>query len=155
MRGSFDNPIEHAENNNIITINLLQACRVLKFNPLLIICSTSEVYGNVKKKNMPITENNYISPINPYAVTKVYQDLISEVYRDSFNMKIIITRSFYYVRRINLFQTAFARQIALFEKGKIKILKYEISKYENIYRHRRCYGSLLDCSKGKIGETII
>ena len=33
------------------------------------------------KKNMPITENNYISPINPYAVTKVYQDLISQVYR--------------------------------------------------------------------------
>ncbi len=156
VRGSFDDPIEHAENNNIITINLLQACRVLKFNPLLIICSTSEVYGNVKKKNMPITENNYISPINPYAVTKVYQDLISQVYRDSFNMKIIITRMFSYTnaRRINLFQTAFARQIALFEKGKIKILKHgnlkSMRTFIDIEDAMEAYWIV--AKKGKIGE---
>ena len=121
VRGSFDDPIEHAKNNNIITINLLEACRSLNLDPLMIICSTSEVYGNVERKNMPITEKNFIAPINPYAVTKVYQDLISQVYRDSFGMKIIITRMFSYTnaRRANLFQTAFARQIALFEKGKI------------------------------------
>jgi len=156
VRGSFDNPIEHAENNNIITINLLQACRILKFNPLLIICSTSEVYGNVKRRNMPITENNYISPINPYAVTKVYQDLISQVYRDSFNMKIIITRMFSYTnaRRINLFQTAFARQIALIEKGKIKILKHgnlkSMRTFVDIEDAMEAYWIV--AKKGKIGE---
>ena len=46
------------------------------------ICSTSEVYGSVSKKYMPINEKQKIAPINPYAVTKVYQDLISQVYQN-------------------------------------------------------------------------
>ena len=90
VRLSFDNPIDFTKNNNVITVNLLEACRNVKINPLIVICSTSEVYGNVDKKNMPITEKQNISPINPYAVTKVYQDLISQVYFKSFKSKIII-----------------------------------------------------------------
>lgn len=157
VRGSFDNPIEHAKNNNIITINLLEACRSLKLDPLMIICSTSEVYGNVKRKNMPITEKNLIAPINPYAVTKVYQDLISQVYRDSFGMKIIITRMFSYTnaRRANLFQTAFARQIALIEKGKINILKHgnlkSMRTFIDIEDAMEAYWVV--AKKGKIGEV--
>ena len=67
---------------------------------------------------MPIKENQKIAPINPYAVTKTYQDLLSQVYYNSFKLKIIITRMFSYTnaRRKNLFQTAFATQIARCEK---------------------------------------
>ena len=50
VRGSFDEPLLHTKNNTIITANLLEAVRRLNFDPLIIICSTSEVYGNVKKK---------------------------------------------------------------------------------------------------------
>ena len=32
--------------------------RLLKKNPIIQICSTSEVYGNVSKSNMPISENS-------------------------------------------------------------------------------------------------
>lgn len=156
VRGSFDNPIEHAKNNNIITINILEACKKNNLNPLIMICSTSEVYGNVKKKDMPISEKNYISPINPYAVTKVYQDLISQVYRDSFKMKIIITRMFSYTnaRRLNLFQTAFARQIALIESKKIKVLTHGNLKstrtFIDIDDAMEAYW--IAAKKGKIGE---
>ena len=87
VRGSFDHPIKISKNNNIITVNLLEACRRTKIDPLIIICSTSEVYGRVEKKDMPITETNNISPINPYAVTKAYQDLLSQVYYKSFGLK--------------------------------------------------------------------
>ena len=93
VRGSFDYPIDHAYNNNLITINLLEAVRKNKINPIIMICSTSEVYGIVDKKSMPIKENQQIAPINPYAVTKVYQDLISR-YHKSFNLNIIINRMF-------------------------------------------------------------
>ena len=125
MRGSFDEPIKISHNNNIITANLLEACRKSKANPLIIICSTSEVYGNVKK-NMPINENNNIAPINPYAATKAYQDLLSQIYHKSFGLKIIITRMFSYTnaRRINLFQTAFAKQIVDCERGKKSFLEH-------------------------------
>ena len=106
-RGSFNEPLLHTKNNTLITANLLEAVRKLKINPLIIICSTSEVYGNVKRKDMPIKENQMIAPINPYAVTKTYQDLLSQVYSSSFNLKIIITRMFSYTnaRRKNLFHS--------------------------------------------------
>ena len=51
VRGSFDEPISHAQNNNLITVNLLEAIRELKLKSLIIICSTSEVYGNVPRSN--------------------------------------------------------------------------------------------------------
>jgi len=156
VRGSFDFPIDHAKNNNIITVNLLEAVRRSNFNPVIMICSTSEVYGKVPKNKMPITEEHKIAPINPYAVTKVYQDLISQVYQKSFNLKIIITRMFSYTnaRRKNLFQTSFANQIALLEKGKIKYLKHgnlkSVRTFVDIDDAMSAYW--LAATKGKIGE---
>ena len=63
------------------------------------------MYGAVKKKDVPINENQKIAPVNPYAVSKTFQDLLSQVYFKSFNLKIIITRMFSYTnsRRNNLF----------------------------------------------------
>ena len=40
-----------------------------------------------------INENQKIAPINPYAATKAFQDLISQIYHKSFGLKIIITRA--------------------------------------------------------------
>jgi GDPmannose 4,6-dehydratase/GDP-4-dehydro-6-deoxy-D-mannose reductase len=91
VRLSFDDPIEVTSNNNLITVNLLEAVRQLNQNPIIIICSTSEVYGNVTKKDIPINEKQKISPANPYAVSKAFQDLLSQVYFKSFGLKIIIT----------------------------------------------------------------
>ena len=124
VRGSFDDPLLHIKNNNLITANLLEVIRVLKIDPLIIICSSSEVYGKVEKKFMPITEEQNIAPINPYATTKAFQDLLSQVYSKSFKKRIIITRMFSYTnaRRKNLFQTAFAMQIAKCEKYNLKKL---------------------------------
>ena len=156
VRGSFDFPLEISNNNNAITVNLLEACRKSKINPLIIICSTSEVYGNVLKKNMPIDENNNIAPINPYAVTKAYQDLLSQVYHKSFGLKIIITRMFSYsnARRKNLFQTAFAKQIVDCERGKKNFIEHgnleSVRTFVDIEDAMESYW--LAAKKGKIGE---
>ena len=156
VRGSFDYPIDHAYNNNLITINLLEAVRKNKINPIIMICSTSEVYGIVDKKSMPIKENQQIAPINPYAVTKVYQDLISQVYHKSFNLNIIITRMFSYTnaRRSNLFQSSFAKQIVLCENNKAKYLKHgnlnSIRTFVDINDAMEAYWIVR--KKGKIGE---
>ena len=120
------------------------------------ICSTSEVYGSVSKKYMPITEKQKIAPINPYAVTKVYQDLISQVYQKSFGLNIIITRMFSYTnaRRSNLFQSAFARQIVLCELNKKKYLKHgnlkSVRTFVDIEDAMEAYW--MAAKKGKIGE---
>ena len=156
VRGSFDQPLLHTKNNTSITANLLEAVRRLKINPLIIICSTSEVYGNVKRKDMPIKENQMIAPINPYAVTKTYQDLLSQVYASSFNLKIIITRMFSYTnaRRKNLFQTAFAMQIARCEKKLQKTIRHgnldSVRTFVDIDDAMEAYW--LTATKGKVGE---
>jgi GDP-4-dehydro-6-deoxy-D-mannose reductase len=156
VRGSFDKPLLYTKNNTLITANLLEAVRKLKIDPLIIICSTSEVYGNVKKKDMPIKENQIIAPINPYAVTKTYQDLLSQVYASSFNLKIIITRMFSYTnaRRKNLFQTSFAIQIVRCENKLQKTMRHgnlnSVRTFVDIDDAMEAYW--LTATKGKIGE---
>jgi len=157
VRGSFDDPIDCTSNNNLITVNLLEAIRQIKINPVVVICSTSEVYGSVTKKDIPISENQKISPINPYAVSKTFQDLLSQVYFKSFGLRIIITRMFSYInsRRNNLFQTAFANQIAKIEIGKLKKLKHgnlkSIRTFLDIDDAMEAYW--LVARKGRIGEV--
>jgi GDP-4-dehydro-6-deoxy-D-mannose reductase len=156
VRLSFDNPIEITSNNNLITVNLLEAVRQLNQNPIIIICSTSEVYGAVTKKDIPIKENQKIAPANPYAVSKTFQDLLSQVYFKSFGLRIIITRMFSYTnaRRNNLFQTSFASQIAKIEVGKAKNLKHgnleSIRTFVDIDDAMEAYW--LTAKKGKVGE---
>jgi GDPmannose 4,6-dehydratase/GDP-4-dehydro-6-deoxy-D-mannose reductase len=156
VRLSFDDPIEVTSNNNLITVNLLEAVRQLNQNPIIIICSTSEVYGNVTKKDIPINEKQKISPVNPYAVSKTFQDLLSQVYFKSFGLKIIITRMFSYTnaRRNNLFQTSFANQIAKIEAGKKKQLKHgnleSIRTFVDVEDAMEAYW--LAAKRGKIGE---
>ena len=118
VRDSFDNPLKFADNNNSITLNLLESIRRLKLKTLIMICSTSEVYGAVTKKDIPIDENQPISPVNPYAATKAFQDIISQIYYKCYKLNIVITRMFSYTnaRRMNLFQTSFANQIAMIER---------------------------------------
>ena len=89
VRESFDVPKKIIENNNSITLNLLEVIRKNRINPLIIIVSTSEVYGKVRKKDTPIKETKNINPVNPYSVSKAFQDLLSQVYNKSYGLKII------------------------------------------------------------------
>lgn len=124
VRMSFDYPKEIIKNNNNCTLNLLESIRILKIKPVIMICSTSEVYGVVSKKNIPIKENCSLNPASPYAVSKVFQDLLAQTYFKNYKLNIIITRMFSYFnsRRTNLFSSNWADQIAQIERGKKKIL---------------------------------
>ena len=117
VRQSFDNPV-HTVNNNInITLNLLEAIRLLKdkegYNPIVICCSTSECYGNPSRQDIPIKESCPLRPINPYAVSKLAQDSLSDVYYLNYKLNIIRTRMFSYLnaKRLDLFASNFAKQI--------------------------------------------
>jgi len=156
VRESFDLPRKTIENNNAVTLNLLEVIRINKINPLIIICSTSEVYGKVSKKDIPIKETKNINPVNPYSVSKAFQDLLSQSYFKSYGLKIIITRMFSYTnaRRNDLFQTAFANQIANIERGKKKILIHgNLNSVRNIIDINDAMEAYwLAAKRGKIGE---
>jgi len=156
VRKSFDTPYTFINNNIDITINLLESIRRLKIKPLTIICSTSEVYGLVSKKEIPIKEKQIMRPASPYAVSKSTQDLLSQVYHKNYGQNIIITRMFSYTnaRRKDLFATSFANQISLIEKGIIKILRHgnleSVRTFVDISDAMEAYW--LTAKKGKIGE---
>ncbi len=119
VKASFHNPSTVLQNNIISTTNLFEVLKILNLNPIFQLCSTSEVYGQVLKSEIPINENNPIRPSSPYAVSKVAQDLLGYSYFKSYNFNIIRTRMFTYInpRRSDLFATSFARQIARIEVG--------------------------------------
>ena len=55
VRASFKTPLSVIENNIMGTVNLLEAIRSLDFDPIIQLCSTSVVYGQVDPKNVPIS----------------------------------------------------------------------------------------------------
>ena len=124
VRAGFDNPISVMNNNILSTINILEAIKILNLKTKVQICSTSEVYGNVMKKDIPIKESLIYRPASPYAVSKTTQDLLAQVYFLNYGMKTIITRMFAYInpRREDLFATSFAKQAIEIEMGKRKTL---------------------------------
>jgi GDPmannose 4,6-dehydratase/GDP-4-dehydro-6-deoxy-D-mannose reductase len=126
VKASFITPLAVLDNNITSTANLLEAVRAAEIDPVIQICSTSEVYGAVDPKDVPIKEDCPIRPANPYAVSKTTQDMLGAVYHTSYGMKIITTRMFAYLnpRREDLFATAFARQVARIEQGLQKELTH-------------------------------
>jgi len=154
VKASFDHPREIILNNNNSTLNLLETIRISKINPIILLSSTSEVYGN--SHSGFLNENAPLSPNNPYAVSKTFQDILAQNYIKIYKLQIIITRMFTYLnaRRANLFASSWARQILDIEDGKIKYLKHgnlessrsimSISDAVNAY--------WLAAKKGKIGS---
>lgn len=118
---SFNAPVDTLQTNIIGTTCLLEAIRITKIDPVIHICSSSEVYGQVKENEVPINENCPLRPSSPYAVSKVGEDMIAYQYWLSYGIKTIRTRMFTHTgpRRGKVFVvSAFARQIALIEKKK-------------------------------------
>lgn len=119
VRASFIYPQAVLSNNILGTCNLFEAVRLLKMDPVIQHCSTSEVYGQVDPADVPIREEAPIRPTSPYAVSKAAQDHLAWTYFRSYGMKIIRTRMFAYInpRRTDLFATSFVRQAARIEAG--------------------------------------
>lgn len=117
---SFNSPIQTLWSNVIGTANLLEAVRITGIDPVIHICSSSEVYGQVEKKDVPINETAPFRPASPYAVSKVGEDMIALQYWLSYKMRTIRTRMFTHTgpRRGDVFAMSFfAKQIAACELG--------------------------------------
>jgi GDP-mannose 4,6-dehydratase len=121
---SFLTPVTTLTTNIIGTTNLMEELRIAKersvCDPVILSCSSSEVYGIPTEDEVPITEDNYIRPANPYSISKVGHDLMSQYYHKAYDMKVIITRMFSHEgkRRGKRFAlSSFAHQIVQNEKG--------------------------------------
>jgi GDPmannose 4,6-dehydratase/GDP-4-dehydro-6-deoxy-D-mannose reductase len=118
---SFTAPADTLNTNIIGTCNLLDAVRIVGINPRIHICSSSEVYGQVRPDEVPITEETPLRPASPYAVSKVGEDMLAFQYGLSYQLDLVRTRMFTHTgpRRGDVFaESSFARQIAEIEANK-------------------------------------
>jgi GDP-4-dehydro-6-deoxy-D-mannose reductase len=119
---SWDHPHLYMTVNYNATLNILEGMRLSgKGDMKILIPGSAEEYGDVAEENIPITANTAMQPVNPYAVSKVAQDLIGFVYFKSYGTKVIRTRAFNHEgpRRDKVFGIPwYAYQIARIEVGK-------------------------------------
>jgi len=117
---SWSSPTATMLDNPRMQINLFEAMLMLKIDCPIQVALSSEEYGMVYPKEVPINEDNMLRPLSPYAVSKVTQDMMAYQYNRSYGLKTIRTRAFNHEgpRRGDVFVTSnFAKQIALIEAG--------------------------------------
>lgn len=128
---SFLTPVMTLNTNTIGTTNLMEELKNTRdeglIDPIIVSVSSSEVYGNPTKDEVPITEKNMIRAANPYSISKVGHDLMSQYYYSAYDLKVIITRMFSHegARRGKQFAlSSFAYQIVQHEKSS-KFFEYK------------------------------
>ena len=121
VAASWNNPLDTLTINAGGTIHLLEALRTEHLTPRIILVGSGEQYGMVRPEENPVREDCPFRPANPYAVSKITQDLYGYQYFLAYQLPIMRTRSF---NHFGPYQAAtfvipnFARQIALIEAGK-------------------------------------
>ncbi len=119
---SWHAPAETLSTNIIGEVNLFEAVRDLGLDPIIQVAGSSEEYGLAYENELPITEENLLRPLSPYAVSKIAQDFLGYQYYKSYGIRVIRTRAFNHTgpRRGEVFVVStFAKQIAEIE-AKIK-----------------------------------
>jgi GDP-4-dehydro-6-deoxy-D-mannose reductase len=125
VRKSFEEPVAMLDNNILSTAHLFEAIRKHSPQTKIILASTAEVYGRCSD-GKPVTELAPLDPDNPYAVSKVTQDLLARTYFNCYGLSIVRMRLFSYFnpKREGLFSSAFAKQIAEIEAGQRGVLRH-------------------------------
>ncbi len=156
---SWSSPVETMQTNVIGSMNIFEAVRNSKLDTIIQIAGSSEEYGMVYEKEVPITEDNPLRPLSPYGVSKVAMDLLGYQYHQSYGLKIIRTRAFNHTgpRRGEVFVTSnWAKQIAMIEAKKqepiIRVGALDpIRDFTDVRDMVRAYW--LATQKGKFGEV--
>jgi GDPmannose 4,6-dehydratase len=120
---SFNIPIETLQTNIIGTANLLENIRQLKesdgYNPVVHVCSSSEVYGKAQP-GVPLAEDTVFHGASPYSISKIGTDYLGQFYGEAYGLRTFVTRMGTHSgpRRSDVFfESTVAKQIALIEAG--------------------------------------
>lgn len=120
---SFNIPIETLQTNIIGTANLLENIRQLResdeYDPVVHVCSSSEVYGKAKP-GVRLAEDTAFHGASPYSISKIGTDYLGRFYGEAYGIRTFVTRMGTHSgpRRSDVFfESTVAKQIALIEAG--------------------------------------
>lgn len=156
---SFDEADRVLNNNITIQQNVLLAVRDHAKKARLLVVGSAEEYGvSISEDEIPVTENHPFRPINPYAVSKICQDMLSYSYFISYGLDIVIVRPFNHIgerQSTDFAIPAFTRQIVAIENGEQSELKVgdlsTIRDFTDVKDMARAYTIVMN--KGKSGEA--
>lgn len=151
---SFSNPRKYIDSNAGMEINLFESMLMQKSNPRILIISTGNIYDPTR---LPLTEDYSINPSNPYAISKITQELLGQYY-GRLGFEVIIARPFNHCgpgQAEGFIVADLAKQIAMAEKsGHDKIRVGDLSSkrdYTDVRDIVRGYAAIME--KGKPGEV--
>ena len=87
---SMSKPTEDFATNIGGTLNLLMACRDLDDPPVVVYTSSSSVYGN--PRSLPITEDDPVSILTPYAASKLGGESYCDAFFEMYQLPIVSVR---------------------------------------------------------------
>jgi GDP-4-dehydro-6-deoxy-D-mannose reductase len=117
---SWRDPAATLQTNITLQVNVLQAVVNLGLGCRVIVVGSSEEYGAVAPHDLPIDEETPYRPMNPYAVSKVAQDMLGLQYYLSHGMDTIRVRPFNHIgprQSLGFVAADFASQVAHIEVG--------------------------------------
>ncbi len=120
---SFREPAATLRTNLMGTLNLLEAVRPLPQDrrPAVLVVGSAEEYGPQPPGSPPLREDAPLNPLSPYGVSKAAQSLLCRQYVRSYDLRVILTRSFSHTgpgQDERFVFPSFARQIAAAETGR-------------------------------------
>ena len=162
VKASWEKPELTLKVNVIGALNVLEACRALKetgASPRVLMIGSAEEYGKVAPEECPIREDRTPTPKNIYALSKMTQNHLGNIYSEAYGLDIINVRAFNHtgpMQSATFVVADFCAQVARIEAG----LQAPIISVGNLDAMRdftdvrdivRAYTMLSD--NGKAGET--
>jgi len=117
---AWQDPMATLTNNSGAQLAILSAARDLCPDARILVISSSEVYGGRDQGRMPLDEDEPLGPLDPYAVSKVTQEMLGLQHYLAFGMPVVRVRPFNHMgprQRPGFVAADFARQVATIEAG--------------------------------------
>ncbi|MBA3947032.1 MAG: GDP-mannose 4,6-dehydratase [Herpetosiphonaceae bacterium] len=117
---SFADPGTTLTSNLLAELHVLEGVRVIGCDPIILVVCTADEYGAVRPEDLPINEDTPLRPNNPYAVSKVAQDMLALQYYLAHHLRTVRVRPFNHTgprQEPEYVLPAFARQVARIEAG--------------------------------------
>lgn len=115
---SWTHTREAFEGNVLATHHLFDALRTSKLQPRVLVTLTSAVY---RHQNRALTEDDAIEPLNPYAASKLAQEMVASAALAEDGIPALVARAFNHTgpgQELGYVVPDISRQIALIEAGK-------------------------------------
>lgn len=117
---SWENPHLTIDVNIQGSVNLLESLRKLPYKPRILLIGSGEEYGRIISSDIPIAEDVPQRPINIYAATKCFQNMMGKIYADSYNIDVMMVRAFNHIGPMqspSFVVSDFCKQVSYIEKG--------------------------------------